>query len=98
MGELIKEIIETREVAMKVGKASIDELLGVLMESNHKQIQQKGTGMCIEEVIGKCKLLYILQHPYSYGECFRYACFEIGKNVREKRFSKFVGRNQYFMI
>ncbi|KAM0019672.1 putative secologanin synthase [Helianthus debilis subsp. tardiflorus] len=57
----IKGIINKRVVAMKVGEASNDDLLGLLLDSNHKEIKQHGNnnfGLSIEEVIEECKLFY----------------------------------------
>ena len=60
---LLKGIINKREQAIKAGEATKDDLLGALMESNLKDIQEHGknnknVGMSIEDVIEECKLFY----------------------------------------
>ncbi|KAL7185381.1 hypothetical protein ACSBR2_027341 [Camellia fascicularis] len=70
MKEIDKEIhatlsvmIDKRMKAMKEGETSKDDLLGILLESNLREIEQHGNnrkdGMAIEEVIEECKLFYI---------------------------------------
>ncbi|KAL4575515.1 hypothetical protein LXL04_022361 [Taraxacum kok-saghyz] len=57
----IKIIIDKRVAAMKAGETSKDDLLGILLDSNYKEIEQKGNsnfGLSIEEVIEECKLFY----------------------------------------
>ncbi|KAK7244045.1 hypothetical protein RIF29_38863 [Crotalaria pallida] len=58
----LKEIINKREKAMKAGEATNNDLLGILLESNHKEIQEHGNnknaGMTLEDVIEECKLFY----------------------------------------
>ncbi|KAF9596061.1 hypothetical protein IFM89_006988 [Coptis chinensis] len=60
---LLGDMIKKREKAMKLGEPSTDDLLGLLMESNHKEIKDggnaKNAGMSIDEVIEECKLFYI---------------------------------------
>ncbi|CAL9016818.1 unnamed protein product [Prunus brigantina] len=59
---LLKGFINKREEAMKAGEATKDDLLGILMGSNFREIQEHGNnknaGMSIEDVIGECKLFY----------------------------------------
>ncbi|KAK4484640.1 hypothetical protein RD792_007229 [Penstemon davidsonii] len=58
---LLKGVINQREKAMERGEAVNDDLLGILMESNIREIQEHGTknmGMSIEDVIEECKLFY----------------------------------------
>ena len=58
----LKEMIKKREKAMRAGEAPKDDLLGILMESNFKEIEEHGNnksvGMSIKDVIEECKLFY----------------------------------------
>ncbi|XVF18414.1 hypothetical protein REPUB_Repub11eG0019400 [Reevesia pubescens] len=59
----VREIIRKREKAIKAGEGSNDDLLGILVESNIREIQahgdHKNMGISIDEVIEECKLFYI---------------------------------------
>ncbi|KAL5997486.1 hypothetical protein ACLOJK_008416 [Asimina triloba] len=57
---ILMSMIEKREKAMKMGEACSDDLLGLLMESNFKESQEKssGAGMTVEDVIRECRLFY----------------------------------------
>lgn len=58
---LLKGIINQREKAIERGESFNNDLLGILMESNLKEIQEHGNnnmGMSIEDVIEECKLFY----------------------------------------
>ncbi|XP_065850167.1 cytochrome P450 72A397-like [Euphorbia lathyris] len=55
-------IIKKREKAMKRGEGMKDDLLGLLMESNLKEIEEKGSdknmGLSINDVMDECRLFY----------------------------------------
>ncbi|XP_006348910.1 cytochrome P450 CYP72A219-like [Solanum tuberosum] len=57
----IKRIIDKRLRAMEAGETSKNDLLGILLESNMKEIEQHGSkdfGMTTTEVIDECKFFY----------------------------------------
>ncbi|RDX90634.1 11-oxo-beta-amyrin 30-oxidase [Mucuna pruriens] len=57
MHDSINGIIKKREKAMENGETSNEDLLSILLESNHMEIQ--GHGMTNQEVIEECKLFYL---------------------------------------
>ncbi|XP_039686603.1 cytochrome P450 72A68-like isoform X5 [Medicago truncatula] len=58
----LTDIINKRERALNAGKATKDDLLGILLESNHKEMEEHGNnknvGMSLDDVIEECKLFY----------------------------------------
>ncbi|KAI3755711.1 hypothetical protein L1987_55517 [Smallanthus sonchifolius] len=56
---LAKGIVENRKKAIKMGEDSNNDLLGILLASNSKEIKENGVGLSIEDVIEECKLFYI---------------------------------------
>ncbi|XP_057792322.1 cytochrome P450 72A397-like [Salvia miltiorrhiza] len=58
---LIRRLIEGRMKAMKGGEACEEDLLGILLESNLREMEEgghKSFGMSNEEVVEECKLFY----------------------------------------
>lgn len=53
----IRSIIDNRLKAMKVGEGNYDDLLGIMLESNIKEVDQHKE-MTINEIIEDCKLFY----------------------------------------
>ncbi|CAL5342149.1 unnamed protein product [Camellia sinensis] len=62
---LVREMINEKEKAMKMGKAGWDDnLLGMLLKANLKEIEEHGNdeaGISIQEVIEECKLFYFVE-------------------------------------
>ncbi|WCJ32363.1 Cytochrome P450 CYP72A219 [Euphorbia peplus] len=58
----LQNIIQKREKAMKTGETMNHDLLGLLMESNLKEIEEKGRdknmGLSINDVMEECRLFY----------------------------------------
>ncbi|KAL9236219.1 hypothetical protein vseg_010918 [Gypsophila vaccaria] len=63
MRVLMDSLIAKRESQMAKGEASKDDLLGILLESSLKEIEENGNkknaGLTIEEVVEECKLFYL---------------------------------------
>lgn len=59
---LLRDVISRREKQMKSGEMKTNDLLGMLIESNLKEIEDQGNrkdgGMSMEDVIDNCKLFY----------------------------------------
>ncbi|MBA0849547.1 hypothetical protein Goshw_017321, partial [Gossypium schwendimanii] len=51
-------MIRRREQTIKAGEEGNEDLLGILVESNIREMEAKNMGMSIEDVIEECKLFY----------------------------------------
>ncbi|KAJ8633257.1 hypothetical protein MRB53_026593 [Persea americana] len=62
MRALLREIIQRRQKAMRMGDVNNNDLLGLMMESNYRESQECGKAksmvMTTEDVIQECKLFY----------------------------------------
>ncbi|XP_076882804.1 cytochrome P450 CYP72A219-like [Bidens hawaiensis] len=79
----ITSIINKRIVAMKAGEASHDDLLGILLDSNDKEIKQHGNnifGLSIEDVIEECKLFYFAGQETT-GNMLVWTMILLGKHL-----------------
>ncbi|KAD2804260.1 hypothetical protein E3N88_37637 [Mikania micrantha] len=56
---VLMAIINKRKKAIETGEGKCDDLLGILLESNKKEIEEHGVGMSMEDVIEECKLFYV---------------------------------------
>ncbi|XP_076941706.1 cytochrome P450 CYP72A219-like [Bidens hawaiensis] len=56
---VLMAIINKRKKAIETGEGKQHDLLGILLESNKKEIEEHGVGMSMEDVIEECKLFYI---------------------------------------
>ncbi|KAK7401720.1 hypothetical protein VNO78_13422 [Psophocarpus tetragonolobus] len=58
----LMDLTNKRDKALKAGEVTKNDLLSILLESNHKEIQEHGNnknvGMNLEDVIEECKLFY----------------------------------------
>lgn len=59
---VLRSIIEKRQKAIEIGGSPGDDLLGILMESNSRFVEEGGkkenAGMSVEDVIEECELFY----------------------------------------
>ncbi|KAK1410574.1 hypothetical protein QVD17_37111 [Tagetes erecta] len=61
--QLIRSIIDNKLKAMKAGEGNYDDLLGIMLESNKKTVDQhqnKSHGMTIDEITEECKVFYFV--------------------------------------
>ncbi|XP_023758187.1 cytochrome P450 CYP72A219 isoform X1 [Lactuca sativa] len=61
MEVLIRSIIDKRVTTMESQKIGNNDLLGILLDSNHEEIKRHGNhnfGISIEDIIEECKLFY----------------------------------------
>lgn len=56
---ILQGIINKKKKAITTGEGWGDNLLGHMLKSSLKEIEQDGVGMSMEEVIDECKLFYV---------------------------------------
>ncbi|XP_062091124.1 cytochrome P450 CYP72A616-like [Humulus lupulus] len=62
---ILRKIVESKMNAMRTGQSKVDDLLGLLLQSNNQNslpehtISKKSNGMTLEEVIEECKQFYL---------------------------------------
>ncbi|KAI3743820.1 hypothetical protein L1987_56887 [Smallanthus sonchifolius] len=56
----IRSIIDKRIIAMRKGESNNEDLLGILMDSNYKEIRHgdNNSGLTIDEIVEECKIFY----------------------------------------
>ncbi|KMS95487.1 hypothetical protein BVRB_007750 [Beta vulgaris subsp. vulgaris] len=58
--EIVKNLIGKRKESLKKGKYEYkDDLLGIMLESNEKEIEEHGSGMTMDDIIEECKLFHL---------------------------------------
>ncbi|KAA8526716.1 hypothetical protein F0562_009055 [Nyssa sinensis] len=81
--ERLSGIINSRVNAMKAGEPSGDDLLGTLLESNFKEIEQSGNkknaGMSLEDVISECKVFYFVGQETT-GNLLTWTCVLLSRH------------------
>jgi hypothetical protein len=98
---ILRRMIATRESSLRAGKATSDDLLGLLLESNMEQLRGEGGGggggtssggMSTDDIIGECKLCstspaWRPRRCCSRGPCWRSACTRSGRTLPGRRCS-----------
>ncbi|KAL0443655.1 UNVERIFIED_CONTAM: cytochrome [Sesamum latifolium] len=60
--DVLRGIIQRREEAMRAGEKTSNDMLGILLESNSREVEGNGNrkevGISIDDVIDECKLFY----------------------------------------
>ncbi|KAJ0763730.1 putative 11-oxo-beta-amyrin 30-oxidase [Helianthus annuus] len=98
---ILMTIINKRKKAIEMGESKHDDLLGILLESNKKEIEENGVGMSMEDVIEECKLFYIAgSETTSNLIVWTMVCLSLHKEwqiqAREEIFQVFVDKELDF--
>lgn len=59
---MLRGVVDKKMKAMKSGEGSSNDLLGILLEANSKEVEHgnKDARMSIEDVIEECKMFYVV--------------------------------------